>query len=144
MLTSVAFAALPGSNLITSPGAITTPVIVDALEPIQTIKPVSVITIPYKSRHETIEAVPLYRAYDTEWDRHYYSNNYDSHQTMLSYPGMVDDGKAGYISSVPLPYTVPLWHMVRGVRRNTSPPPKPTATISPNNTPTKITASWAM
>ncbi|HRY14191.1 MAG TPA: stalk domain-containing protein [Syntrophomonadaceae bacterium] len=114
MLTSVAFAALPGSNLITSPGAITTPVIVDALEPIQTIKPVSVITIPYKSRHETIEAVPLYRAYDTEWDRHYYSNNYDSHQTMLSYPGMVDDGKAGYISSVPLPYTVPLWHMVRG------------------------------
>lgn len=117
MLTSVAFAALPGSNLIASPGTITTPVIVDALEPIQTIKPVSVITIPYKSRHETIKAVPLYRAYDTEWDRHYYSNNYDSHQTMLSYPGMVDDGKAGYISSVPLPYTVPLWHMVRGGSR---------------------------
>ncbi len=128
VLTSAAFAALPISNItnpniqeviqpnITAdPGIITTPDVLENIKPEIIANPDLLDIIePYNSQHETIKAVPLYRVYENSNGQHHYTINYDEFQTMLGYSNVSDDGLAGYISPVPLPYTVPLWNMVKG------------------------------
>jgi len=60
------------------------------------------------SRHEVIKAVPIYRTYN-DYTSHNYTINQEEFLSWLS--SDKDDGIAGYISPVPLPYTVPMWNM---------------------------------
>jgi len=120
VFSSAAFAALPSSNITINPnitidpGIITTPGIVDTVKPgIITNPDLLEIIKPYKSQHETIKAVPLYRVYENSNGQHHYTINYDEFKAMLGYSNVSDDGLAGYISPVPLPYTVPMWNMVK-------------------------------
>lgn len=73
----------------------------------------------YISRHEVIKAIPIYRALRTYGDWrdakgcHLYTVNQDEFNYWMSTGKLADDGFAGYISPVPLPYTVPMWNMVK-------------------------------
>lgn len=84
------------------------------------------LTIPNKtlpaifiSRHEVIKAIPIYRALRTYGDWrdakgcHLYTVNQDEFNYWMSTGKFNNDGIAGYISPVPLPYTVPMWNMVK-------------------------------
>lgn len=70
------------------------------------------LELPYISAHEVIKAEPVYRvlAYDK---LHWYTTNVDQFNYWHSFKGINNDGIAAYISPVPLPYTVPMWNMVK-------------------------------
>lgn len=65
------------------------------------------------SAHEVIKAVPIYRVFQTQNGQHFYTVNVDQYNDWKSKWWINDDGCAGYISPVPLPYTVPMWNMVK-------------------------------
>ena len=67
--------------------------------------------LPYISAHTAIKAVPVYRAYYGDIGVHRYTINATEYQDWLKSGKYAADGYAGYISPVPLPYTVPMWNM---------------------------------
>jgi len=75
--------------------------------------------LPFISRHEVIKAVPVYRAIRCYGDWrdakgcHLYTVNLDEFNYWTSTNKLNNDGIAAYISPVPLPYTVPMWDMVK-------------------------------
>lgn len=76
------------------------------------------LQLPYISRHEVVKAVPIYRVTRTgEWynagGTHIYTVNKEEFNYWMTTGKVVDDGFAGYISPVPLPYTSPLHNMVK-------------------------------
>lgn len=74
-----------------------------------TITPLKpVLTDIFVSRHEVIKAVPIYRVFN-DFGSHNYTTNYEEYLSWLS--SDKEDGIAGYISPVPLPYTVSMWNM---------------------------------
>ncbi len=72
------------------------------------------LTLPdiFISKHEVIRAVPVYRALVAD-HLHWYTTNADEYNFWTSRKGINHDGIAAYISPVPLPYTVPMWNMVK-------------------------------
>ncbi len=76
------------------------------------------LQLPFISRHEVVKAVPIYRVLRLgKWynagGTHVYTMNQDEFNTWLASGKAADDGIAGYISPVPLPYTSPLYNMVK-------------------------------
>ena len=74
------------------------------------------LQLTYISRHEVVKAVPIYRVTRTgEWynagGTHIYTVNKEEFNYWMTTGKVVDDGFAGYISPVPLPYTSPLHNM---------------------------------
>lgn len=70
------------------------------------------LTDLFISDHEVIKAVPVYRALVLNLI-HWYTTNEDVFYLWTSHQEINDDGIAAYISPVPLPYTVPMWNMVK-------------------------------
>ncbi len=72
------------------------------------------LTLPdiFFSRHEVIKAIPVYRALVAN-KLHWYTTNEDEFNYWISRSKINNDGIAGFISPVPLPYTVPMWNMVK-------------------------------
>ncbi len=76
------------------------------------IRPDISLPASFISAHEEIRAVPLYRVAKAKLDTHLYTVNKDEYESWLS-AGIDPDGIAAYISPVPLPYTHPMWNMVK-------------------------------
>lgn len=70
------------------------------------------LDLPFISAHGVIKAEPVYRV--LAYDRlHWYTTNVDEFNYWHSFKGINNDGIAAYISPTPLPYTVPMWNMVK-------------------------------
>ena len=70
------------------------------------------LDLPYFSAHEVIKAEPVYRVLVDD-KLHWYTTSLDQFNYWHSFKGINNDGIAAYISPVPLPYTVPMWNMVK-------------------------------
>jgi hypothetical protein len=76
------------------------------------IVPGKILPERFISRHEVIKAVPVYRVLVAD-KIHWYTTNADQFNFWASLPKINNDGIAAYISPAPLPYTVPMWNMVK-------------------------------
>lgn len=91
--------------------------VIQPIQPIEITNPDlitdPILITPYQSGHGTIKAVPIYRSYQggERYGVHYYTMNQSNHDQLVNVSGLSDDGIAGYLSPVPLPYTTALWHM---------------------------------
>ncbi|NLV17440.1 MAG: hypothetical protein GXY50_09590 [Syntrophomonadaceae bacterium] len=68
--------------------------------------------LPFISAHRVIKAEPVYRVLADD-KLHWYTTSADEFNYWTGLKGINNDGIAAYISPVPLPYTVPMWNMVK-------------------------------
>lgn len=72
----------------------------------------SVLLDLFISAHQVIKAEPVYRSLVDD-AIHWYTTNEDEFNYWIGHKGINNDGIAAYISPVPLPYSVPMWNMVK-------------------------------